>query len=213
MPVAVMEIGQTAATKKEYGVIQERSFWFDKKGMREVPNEEYVELKKERRDLMIEDEKRLLAARKDQLAATVTVGTIVPNFNDMEELQEAQRVLRKDKEAAYLERVAEHGQSIERGLEKEKRKIRRDLEGALLTKKRDYRSFLRELDALKIAQERIVQYTEEQDQSLAEAQKQLNERKQMMEQSTNEQMRISEVVEKIEQAISKENTSIQIEII
>lgn len=208
-----MIINQTPATKREHGVIKKRTLWFDKKGMREVPNEEYDKLVEQRRNIMKQNEENLSAARREQLEAMQSVQTISSNFDDLDDLREAQRELRRQKEAAYLQRVSEHAQAIDRALEKEKRRILRELESALLAKKREYRSFLRDLDALKIAQERIAQYTEEQDQSLAEAQRQFNERKQIIEQNANEQARISGIIEKTEKVIYAENARIQIEII
>ncbi|TSI05124.1 dynamin family protein [Lysinibacillus sp. BW-2-10] len=208
-----MLINRTSATKKEYGVIKERTLWFDKKGFRDVKNEEYDLLIEQRRRIMKENEEKLSTARREQMEAMFSSSAISSNFEDMEDFREAKRELRHQKEATYLQQVSEHAQAMDRALEKEKRRILRDLESALLTKKRDYRSFLRDLDALKIAQERITQYTEEQDQSLAESQKHLEERKQLIEQNTNEQARISEIVGNIEKVISAENARIQIEII
>ncbi len=118
----------TDATRQEYGVIKRRRFLWDKKGMVDVPNEEYARRLKEKEELMNKnrDEERKILASESQLESELALNE--SEFETTQDYFEARKELKKRKEEERIKRLGERTKLEERRLSREKKKVIREIE-------------------------------------------------------------------------------------
>lgn len=182
-----MLINSTDATKKEYGVIKKRRFWFDKKGLIDVKNEDYENLVKEKRESMKKaiNEERNLHEKSSQIERKMVFSE--SEFDSIQEYKEAKRELKEKITAEKLQRLRERTNLEERQLKREKKKVNREIENIFENLRREYRSLLRSLDALKLAQKGIESYIQEKDVELNVKLKDLASKEKLLDENTQKQ--------------------------
>jgi small GTP-binding protein len=195
-------LSNTDSTKKQYGILKKRK-WFlpDKMDMIVVDNERYYELIKGKKTLMEEqkqeerDKLSEVESKRSKLAGSDT------EFMDMKEWYEAQRELTRRKEEARMAQLRMMTQAETRHLEREKRQVKRQLENIFEDVRRGYRTLLRELDAIKLAQTYIKHYIEEKDRELKLKLQELQSKEQLLHENKAKQdeyrTRVSMVNEQI----------------
>ena len=123
-----MMMQSTDATKKEYVVIKQRRFWFDKKGMVDIKNEDYEKLVKEKRELM----KKAIKEENDLLVERIHIDQNIAfnnsEFDSIQDYNEAKRELEKRRVEKRLERFRERTKLEERQLKREQKKVIREIE-------------------------------------------------------------------------------------
>ncbi|MCQ6274780.1 dynamin family protein [Bacillus sp. V3B] len=203
-----MLLQSTDAIKKEYGVIKERRFWFDKKGMVDVKNEDYEKLIKEKRELMKKaiNEENNLYAERSQIDRNLALNDL--EFDSLQDYYEAKRQLQKRREAERLERFRERTKLEERQLKREQKKVIREIENVFESLRREYRSLLRSLDALKLAQQGIESYIQEKDVELNVKLKDLESKGKLLDENAQKQESYRVNAETIYAKVGKENESI-----
>ncbi|WP_458413049.1 dynamin family protein [Schinkia sp. CFF1] len=203
-----MLVNSTSATKKEYGVIKKRTLWFDKKGIIDVPNEEYEKLVKEKRLLMkknIEEEHKQF----DEMSKIHReIASNDSEFDSIEDYYEAKRDLQRRKEEERMRRLQERTKVEERQLKKEQKKVVREIENVFEGLRREYRSLLRGLDALKLAQQGIESYIQEKDVELHVKVKELEAKERLLNENVQKQEAYREHADIIRGKVEKETERI-----
>lgn len=209
-------INHTNATRDEYGVIMKRRIWFDKKGFKKVDNEKYNQLVNDKREMIKQKHKAMDIERAKEAALQKGLSTTVSEYEDIEDFRRAQSAFQQEKDQAIIQKMSEHANATQRSLDKEKRKIVRELEVLFVEKRREYRSFIRKLDALKLAQDRIQDYIQAQDMVLFETRRRYDELKTLLEQTTEKRAKINVELKHLEELIQEQvskNSLIQLELI
>lgn len=198
-----MLIQSTPQTTKKHGVIKERRFWFDKKGIIEEDNKKYDQLVTEKKALT--NQKTKLATEKlaEQKNIEIKLTQVSTGYSSHDDLREDRKDLREQKNMAIMQRLNEQLANTDRQLQMEKRKVTRQLDTLLNNLKREYREFLRTLNALKLAEQQIENYIQQQDELLGEAVQKVAQLSEKM--STSQETRqsiaqqISDVKAKVEE--------------
>ncbi|MGM2630906.1 MULTISPECIES: dynamin family protein [Bacillus cereus group] len=177
----------TDATRQEYGVIKRRRFLWDKKGMVDVPNEEYARRLKEKEELMNKnrDEERKILASESQLESELALNE--SEFETTQDYFEARKELKKRKEEERIKRLGERTKLEERRLSREKKKVIREIEDVFEGLRREYRSLLRGLDALALARQEIEGYIQNKDIELNIKLKDLDSKEKLLQENTQKQ--------------------------
>ncbi|MEK4931594.1 dynamin family protein [Bacillus sp. FSL M7-1345] len=177
----------TDATRKEYGVIKKRRFWRDKKGMVDVPSEDYVRKVKEKQELMDknEDKERKILASKNQLENELALND--SEFETTQDYFEARKEFKKRKEEERIKRLGERTKLEERRLSREKKKVIREIEDVFESLRREYRSLLRGLDALTLARQEIEGYIQNKDIELNIKLKDLDSKEKLLQENAQKQ--------------------------
>lgn len=164
-----MLIQSTSQTKKQHGVIKKRRFWFDKEGMVDVENDKYNELVSQKYQLNQEKNKLTSQQLEQQKEIEVKLLQVEPEYSNYDDIREERKELRKQKNIAIMERLNNQLLSKDRSLQMEKRKVKRQLDAICSNLKREYREFLRTLDVLKLAEQQIETYIQQQDKLLSDS--------------------------------------------
>lgn len=203
-------INSTPQTKETYGTIKERRFWFDKKGMVSEDNEQYDQLVREKRNLKKEHEAQQAELRHKEKELVIATGQNNSNYSNHEELREERQELREQKNQELMHRLNEQLKQSDRELQQQRRKVMRELTNIATGAKRDYRAFLRGLDTLDIAQQKIDDYIQRQDSQLIEVQQRALRLEQQKTKSETERANIHIEIENISQKIEHELTALQL---
>lgn len=198
-----MLIQSTPQTLQKHGVIKERRFWFDKKGIITEENEKYDQLVVQKRELAKKKSEVAAEQLNAQKELEIGLSQVSSAYSSHEDIREDRRELREQKNMAIMQRLNDQLANSDRQLQMEKRKVNRQLETMLNNTKREYREFLRSLDALKLAEKKIEEYIQKQDELLASA---VQRAAQLSEQMSSSQesrqaiaVEISEVKNKVEE--------------
>lgn len=178
-------LNNTGAKIQVYSVIKERKIWFDKKGMVDVPNHEYERLVKEKKQIMKQQHTEQLDLQKDLEVLSNRIANSQSEFYDIQDYYEARRELQGKKDKERLNRIQEMSKAEERQLKREQKKIIREFETIFDTLRRNYRSLLRELDALKMAEKSIETYIEEKDFELNKKLQELETKEKLIKENTD----------------------------
>lgn len=162
-------IQSTPKTLEKHGVIKERKFWFDKKGIVEYDNEKYDEIIAQKNTTIKERNDSNEDLMREAKEIEQKLKNTSANYTTHDEIRNERRALREQKNMAIMQSLNEQLQNTDRKLQVEKRKVLRQLDLILNTTKREYRDFLRELDALKLAEKKIEEYICKQDELLEKA--------------------------------------------
>lgn len=203
-------INSTPQTKETYGTIKERRFWFDKKGMVSEDNENYDQLVREKRNLKKEHEAQQAELRHKEKELVIATGQNNSNYSNHEELREERQELREQKNQELMHRLNEQLKQSDRELQQQRRKVMRELTNIATGAKRDYRAFLRGLDTLDIAQQKIDDYIQRQDRQLIEVQQRALRLEQQKTNSETERANIHTEIENISQKIEHELTALEL---
>ena len=201
-----MLIQSTPQTTKKHGVIKERRFWFDKKGILEEENEKYNQLISEKRSLATQKIKLAADKLAEQKNIEVQLAQVSTDYSSHDDIREERKDLREQKSIAIMQRLNDQLADSDRQLQMEKRKVIRQLDTLLSNLKREYREFLRTLNALKLAELQSETYIQKQDQLLIEA---VDKAAQLAQQiSTSQQMReaIAEQINAVKSKVEEEQT-------
>ncbi|TBX75870.1 hypothetical protein E0M25_14960 [Bacillus mycoides] len=177
----------TDATRKEYGVIKKRRIWFDKKGMIDVENEDYVRLVTEKQGLMkqnMDEENKLFSSINQKNNELVLNDS---EFETVQDYYEARKELKKRKEEERIKRLGEKTKLEERRLSREKKKVIREIEDVFESLRREYRSLLRGLDALALARQEIEGYIQDKDIELNIKLKDLHSKEKLLQENAQKQ--------------------------
>lgn len=193
-----MLIQSTPQTLEKHGVIKKRRFWFDKKGIITEDNDKYNQLISQKREIVKQKNKVVSEKHIEEKELYFNLAKVSSTFSSHDEIREERKDIREQKNLAIMQRLNQQLQNSDNQLRIEKRKVIRQLEMLLNTNKREYRQFLRELDVLKLAEQKIEEYIKKQDELLEDA---INRATQLSEQmsSSNE----------VRQALAKEMEEIR----
>jgi len=189
-----MLIQSTSQTTKQHGVIKKRRFWFDKKGMVDVENDKYNELVSQKRQLATEKNKLASQQLEQQKELEVKLSQVAAGYSNRDDIREERKELREQKNMAIMERLNNQLADKDRQLQMEKRKVVRQLDTLLSNLKREYREFLRTLNALKLAEQQIETYIQQQDGLLSDA---MNKAAQLAQQMTSSQQLRQDIAQQI----------------
>ena len=189
-----MLIQSTSQTTKQHGVIKKRRFWFDKKGMVDVENDKYNELVSQKRQLATEKNKLASQQLEQQKELEVKLSQVAVGYSNRDDIREERKELREQKNMAIMERLNNQLADKDRQLQMEKRKVVRQLDTLLSNLKREYREFLRTLNALKLAEQQIETYIQQQDGLLSDA---MNKAAQLAQQMTSSQQLRQDIAQQI----------------
>lgn len=203
-----MMMDSTNATKKEYGVLKKRRFWFDKEGIVDVKNEDFDQLIKEKRELLKKSLSEDETFQEERSKIDRNIALQDSEFDTIDDYYEARRDLQKRKEADRVEKFREMTKLEERQLKKEQKKVIREIENIFENLRREYRSLLRGMDSLKLAQQGINNYIQEKDVELKTKLKDLQTKEKILDENAQKQKSYQEHVAKIHSKVEKENEMI-----
>lgn len=197
-------INNTPQTRERYGVIKKRRFWFDKEGMITENNDQYDQLLSQKREMI--KQKNIVVANKleEEKGLQMELNKVSPAYSSHEEIREERKDIREQKSIAIMERLNQQLQNSDSQLRIEKRKVMRQLDILLNTTKREYREFLRELDVLKLAEQKIEEYIKMQDDLLEDAMKRATQLSDQMTNSNEERQALAKEIEEIRNQIEVE---------
>lgn len=199
-----MLIQSTPQTKETYGVIKKRTFWFDKKGIVHEDNAKYEQLLKEKREIKKAREQELLKAQAEAENLELSLGGVATAHNSYEEIREERKDLREQKNMEIMQRLNAQLKNTDQQLSIEKRKIVRQMDMTFATTKREYREFLRGLDALKLAEQKIEAHIKKQDELLEDAVKRAAQLSEQLTNSDEARQAIAAEIEGIRKQIEDE---------
>jgi GTPase SAR1 family protein len=201
-------LNNTDSTKKEYGVIKKRTLWFDKKGMRDVPNEEYDQRVKEKKELMKKQHADQFGMQKELDTISSRIINSESEFHDIEEYYEAKRELKSRKDEERVMKIQEMTNVEVRQLGREQKKVIREFEAVFDNLRRDYRSLLRGLDALKLAEQSIESYIEGKDVELNQKLQELGRKEKLLFENSEKQEKYKDHTKTILDKVESEYESI-----
>lgn len=203
-----MLVQSTPQTKEKYGVIKARKFWFDKTGMIEETNDMYEERVQQQRMLKKEREQALTKLRTEEQNLVAAIAQNEGAYTSFDELRDDRRALSEQKNAALRERLNAQLHQTDRQLQQQRRKVLREFDTIANNAKREYRSFLRELNTLEVAKQKIDDYIQNQDTQLIEAEQRAKRLEQQKMQSETERTNLAAEIETIRQKIEEELDSL-----
>lgn len=205
-----MVLNSTPQMKKEYRVVGRKMLLWEKKEMVDVDNDEYKErlhrLQSKRKEIRMERLKK--ESERMDLSDDLIEVQSQTSIESREDLRERKRSLRVQKQEKLLEEMKAQSKKSERELNREKRRVKRQIESELMNHKRSYRQLLRNLDALNLAKLRIEQYVAQADEELQKKKLHLQERTQLIQRSEEEQLRVSEIIERYQLKMAEEHIQI-----
>ncbi|AVK85904.1 hypothetical protein C3943_21600 [Lysinibacillus sp. B2A1] len=199
-----MLIQSTPQMIEKHGVIKKRRFFFDKEGFIQENNEKYDQLIAQKRELA--KQKKAVAAQKlnEEKDLQLSLAGVSTAYSSHEEIREERRDMREQKNMAIMQRLNEQLNNSDQQLNLEKRKVIRQLEMLLNTTKREYREFLRELDALKLAEQKIEEHIKKQDGLLEDVVKRATQLSEQMANSQEARQNLAKEIEEIRHRIEEE---------
>lgn len=201
-------LNSSDATKKQYGVLKKRKFWFDKKGMVDVDNERYMELVKEKKELLKKQDEERQWMYQELSKINENLVQSESEYHDMQDWYEAKRDLQKQKEEEKIRRIQDMTKAEARQLNRERKKVVREIENIFENVRREYRTLLRGLDALKLAQQSIEEYIQQKDVELNQKLKELELKEQLLTENEMKQERYREQAQYITEKLDRENENI-----
>ena len=199
-----MLIQSTPQTKERHGVIKKRRFWFDKVGLITEENEKYDQRLSQKRELV--KQKNTIAAQKlnEEKELQINLAKFTSTYTDHDEIREERKDLREQRNMAIMQRLNEQLQNSDNQLRIEKRKIIRQIDMLFNTTKREYREFLRELDVLKLAEQKIEEHISKQDELLRDAMTRATQLSEQMTSSQETRQALAHEIEEIRNQIQEE---------
>lgn len=151
---------QTIEKKEEIG---KKFLFFSKKGMVEYPNEKYEKMVMERKELL--KKKRQFTEEKTNELSDIKMrlAEMDSDFESKEDLLEARKQLREERNRKINELINKESKYMERQLRSEKRKVLSMLKSFTRNTISNYKSLVREMDALKVAEQKIEEYIKSND--------------------------------------------------
>jgi GTPase SAR1 family protein len=180
-------LNSTDSTKKQYDVIKHRRFWFNKMGMIDVPNERYDELVREKKELLKRQSDAKFKMYEEIEGINNELAQSTSEFHDIQDYYEAKRELQRRKEEERIQRIKEMTKAESRQLDRERKKVAREIENIFDSVKREYRNLLRGLDALKLAQQSIENYIQDKDLELNQKLNELQAKEELLNENAAKQ--------------------------
>lgn len=199
-----MLIQSTPQTIEKYGVIKERRFWFDKKGIVPEHNDKYDQLLAQKRELAKQKNVEVTQKLNEEKEIQMSLAGVSTAYHSHDEIREEVRDLREQKNMAIMHRLNEQLKNSDQQLNMEKRKVVRQLDTLLNSTKREYRELLRGLDALRLAEQKIEEHIKKQDELLEDAVKRATLLSEQMSHSQNTREALAKEIEAIRNQIEEE---------
>lgn len=205
-----MMMNSTSKTIQKEDVIKKRKFWFDKRGMIEVPNEKYDEIIRERKGLkkkQIEEELNLDVEIDKHSKSLVDYDT---DFIDKDDLKEAERKLREESTQRKIEALNKESKYQEKQLQQEKRKVLSSFKSFARESNSDYKSLIRKLDGLKAAEQKIDEYIKMNDELLEESKRSEALLSEQLNTSLERKQELSAEIERINEYIKNKKIALEL---
>lgn len=205
-----MMMNSTSQTIQKEDVIKKRKFWFDKRGMIEVPNERYDEIIRERKGLkqkQIEEELNLDAEIDKYSKSLVDYDT---DFSDKDDLKEAERKLREESTQRKIEALNKESKYQEKQLQQEKRKVLSSFKSFARESISEYRALIRKLDGLKAAEQKIDEYIKMNDELLEESKRSEALLSEQLNTSLERKQELSAEIERINEYVKNKKIALEL---
>lgn len=202
-------LNSTDKTIEKYGVIGKRFHLFSKKGMINVPNEEYEERIKEMREAkkrQLENEQKY---HEEISAITLREAEFVSLYESKDELREAENELREEKRRLVYDAIDKDSKYIEKQLRDSKRKVISALKDYYRKAKSDYGDMLRNMDGLKAAEQKIDEYIKSNDDTLKEAKRNEAFLAEQLMQSAEHKEELKKEIESVQQRVQNSRVALE----